>query len=127
MNKQWAFYTIEMPPIHIFDQNNNQLLVRSFDRNTMAVDPFVGVQECGALGLIMTPTLRVVERSDGSGFLEATKVSEKSVVIPHGALSRFQEESRRERKEVEGYQNGNGGRPRSQQGGPPKPRSFWDR
>lgn len=98
MNKQFAFYTVEMPALHC--RNHNQELINSmFDPNTMEVDSAMiradGSVECRFVGLVMTPMLLVCGSKDGDGFVSRPRVLVPSVVMPLGGLSNRQHEDPR--------------------------------
>jgi hypothetical protein len=123
MNKQWAYYTIHFPSVHVPDHNGYQTGL-PFNGWNMAVDPICGIETCGIVGLVMTPTLFVVGKNNGSGFLDGARVLERSVVMPLGALSKEFEETRRGRNQGDPHQGGKRPNSRSQQGGSQKPRNF---
>ncbi|TLD34457.1 hypothetical protein E2P81_ATG04622 [Venturia nashicola] len=60
MNKQFAFYTIEMPALHVRDHNQN-LINALFDATIMEVDTAMiradGSVECRFVGLVLSPML----------------------------------------------------------------------
>jgi hypothetical protein len=131
MNKQFAFYTIEMPALHVRD--HNQVLINSmFDPNTMDVDSAMiradGSVECRYVGLVMTPMLLVCGSKDGDGFVSPPRVLVPSVVMPLGGLSNRQlEDPRRGRRGSDAAHQG-GIRQGSQQRQPsqkPKSSGRW--
>lgn len=113
MNKQFAFYTIEMPALHTRDHSQN-LTNAMFDPNIMEVDSAMiradGSVECKFVGLVMTPMLLVCGSKDGDGFVSSPRVLIPSVVMPLGGLSNRQvEESRRGRRGSDAAHLGGGG------------------